>query len=217
MPEDQIDLLKNKLLEKLLLYASTIAINQNQPQIRLIQRKLNSTLAKLALNLMPERWPNCVIDIIQTIPNCVSSTTTRPEDLEEQKNQLVLIVIDLFTLLAEEYPTLTNLDKLNRIMIKSHLRKCFRYIGKYIINLFNCFNSLPATPPTDSSCFKIVESSIKCLSSWIDFNSQFGDLELDEIKPFFDYLFVYIYNDSFFDQAAECLTGFFSSDGIHKY
>lgn len=145
------------------------------------------------------------------------TTSTSTSDEYEQKNQLVLIVIDLLTLLAEEYPTLGNLSKLNRIQIKSQLKKNFHLIGEYILNLFNCFNGLTGTPPpADSSCFKIVESSIKCLTSWIDFMAQYGEIDLDEIKPFFEYLFVYIYNDSFFEQSAQCLTDFFSSEGTHK-
>ena len=226
VPTDQYDLLKNKLLEKLLLYASTIASNQKQPQIRLIQRKLNSTLAKLALYLIADQWQNCVLDIIQTIPNCVSksaetaaatSPENKPTDEYEQKNQLILIVIDLFTLLAEEYPTLSNLSKLKRTQINAQLKKNFHLIAEYIHNLFNCFNGLTPSPPTESSCFKIVESSIKCLTSWIDFSAKCGEIQLDEIKPFFDYLFIYIFNDSFFEQSAECLTDFFSSETTHKY
>jgi hypothetical protein len=217
VPADQYDVLKNKLLEKLLLYASTI-INQKQQQIRLIQRKLNSTLAKLALYLIQDQWQNCVLDIIQTIPNCMNNVANKdPQNEQEQKNQLILIVVDLFTLLPEEYSTMNNINKLRRTQINAQLKKNFHMISEYLVNLFNCFNnSISASSNNFSSigngsCFSIIESSIKCLTSWIEFGMQFG-----EIQPFIDYLFIYIYNDSLFEQSAESLTCLFQIEDNQK-
>lgn len=208
VPSDQYDVLKNKLLEKLLLYATTMLDNKHQ-QIRLIQRKLNSTLAKLALYLIQDQWPNCVTDIIQTIPNCINE----PEKHEEQRNQLILIVIDLLTLLPEEYSTLNNLNKLKRTQINSHLKKNFQSISQYLLNLFNSFNSLPPSVllSTSSTYFNMIENSIKCLTSWIEFG-----IQLNDIQQFIEYLFVYIYNDNLFEQSAECLTSLFSSEDNMK-
>ncbi len=77
VPYEDLDLLKNKLLEKLLLYAVNLAdvnntYNKHQ-QVNLIERKLNATLAKLALYLIEDQWTNCIYDIIQTIPNCINN------------------------------------------------------------------------------------------------------------------------------------------------
>ena len=96
---------KNKLLEKLLLYATKNA----QAQVRLIQRKLNATLAKLALYLIEDQWENCITEIIQTIPNCINNVESQ-EQVDELKMQLISIVLDLLTLLPEELATL-NLPK----------------------------------------------------------------------------------------------------------
>ncbi|CAF0805984.1 unnamed protein product [Brachionus calyciflorus] len=209
VPPEQYDILKNKLLEKLLLYATTLLDNKHQ-QIRLIQRKLNSALAKLALYLIQDQWQNCIQDMITTIPNCINE----PEKHEEQRNQLILIVIDLLTLLPEEYQTLSNLNKLKRTQINSQLKKNFPLIRDYLLNLFNSFNSLPPNMllSTSSLYFNMIENSIKCLTSWIEFGIQMND-----IQQFIDYLFVYIYNDSLFDQSAECLTSLFSSEDNLKY
>ncbi|RNA09957.1 importin-13 isoform X1, partial [Brachionus plicatilis] len=165
VPTDQYDTLKNKLLEKLLLYATSLLDNKNQ-QIRFIQRKLNSALAKLALYLIQDQWQNCIQDIIVTIPNCINES----EKHEDQRNQLIIIVIDLLTLLPEDLPSSMLLS-------------------------------------TSSLYFNMIENSIKCLTSWIEFGVQ-----MDEIQQFIDYLFVYIYNDSLFDQSAECLISLFSSE-----
>ena len=204
VPNDQYDTLKNKLLEKLLLYATSLLDSKNQ-QIRFIQRKLNSALAKLALYLIQDQWQNCIQDIIVTIPNCINE----PEKHEDQRNQLILIVIDLLTLLPEEYSTLSNLNKLKRTQINSQLKKNFLIIRDYLLNLFNSFNNLPTNMllSTSSLYFNMIENSIKCLTSWIEFGIQMND-----IQQFIDYLFVYIYNDSLFDQSAECLTSLFSSE-----
>jgi hypothetical protein len=79
--------------------------------VRLIQRKLNATLAKLALYLIEDQWENCVSEIIQTIPNCINNVTEKSqEQVNETKMQLIAIVLDLLTLLPEELASL-NLPK----------------------------------------------------------------------------------------------------------
>ena len=225
VPAEEYDVLKNKLLEKLLLYA--VNLNKHE-QIRLIQRKLNSTLAKLAIYLINDQWQNCIYDIIQTIPNCLASNQAPKEtsqnlntSIEEFNNinklQLILIVIDRLTLLPEEYSTLNNINTLNkfkRTQIHSQLKKSFHLISHYLINLFNQFNQFFSNQQQAAGLnqlqqlqFKIVENSVKCLTSWIDFGIQF-----DEISSFLDYLFGYIYNDQLFEQSAECLTSLFSNE-----
>ena len=98
---------QNKLLEKLLLYAT----KNEQQQVRLIQRKLNSTLAKLALYLIEDQWENCIVDMIQTIPNCINGQEVDQTHLEQVKMQLIAIVLDLLTLLPEELANCGNLPK----------------------------------------------------------------------------------------------------------
>ena len=89
-----------------MLYATKNA----QQQVRLIQRKLNATLAKLALYLIDDQWENCVSEVIQTIPNCINNVTVSQEEIDETKMQLIAIVLDLLTLLPEELATI-NLQR----------------------------------------------------------------------------------------------------------
>lgn len=89
-----------------MLYATKNA----QQQVRLIQRKLNATLAKLALYLIDDQWENCVSEVIQTIPNCINNVTASQEEIDETKMQLIAIVLDLLTLLPEELATI-NLQR----------------------------------------------------------------------------------------------------------
>ena len=93
-------------MEKLLLYAT----KNNQQQVRLIQRKLNATLAKLALYLIEDQWENCVTEVIQTIPNCINNVNESQQQIDEMKMQLIAIVLDLLTLLPEESASL-NIPK----------------------------------------------------------------------------------------------------------
>ena len=233
VPVDELDMLKNKLLEKLLLYAASLAHSANS-QTLLIQRKLDSTLAKLALYLIEDQWPTCIYDIIQTIPNCVSTPPPPPplssaaaasldnqQQQQQQRIQLVLIVVDVCTLLPEEFATLGHcsaLSKQKRAAINAHLKKNFFLIGKYLLSLLQQFNEHLSTSTTvavavaaaltvDSLVVKLVESCVKCLTSWIDFGIPFGDVE-----PFIDFLFAYVYNEQLFDQSAECLTFLFSAE-----
>jgi hypothetical protein len=214
VPSDQYDVLKNKLLEKLLLYASSLVDTTRNPQIRLIQRKLNSTLAKLALYLIADQWPNCITDIIQTIPNCINPEEVKnrsKQELDEQQNQLILIVLDILTLLPDEYASLSNLTKLKRTQINGHLKKNYPAISQYLLNLFNTFNSLDINNLKEKSYFNLIDLSIKCLTNWIEFGVQFSEIQL-----FIDYLFVYIYNENLFEKSAECLTSILNSEDNAK-
>ena len=223
VPVDDYDVLKNKLLEKLLLYA--VNLNKHE-QIRLIQRKLNATLAKLALYLISDQWPNCVNDMIQTIPNVpisnnevetpISTDSVTLDINNLNKLQLILIVIDLLTLLPEEYSTLGSIDKQKRTQIHFELKKSFHLISEYAIKLFSEFNQTLSASSNNSSLkqlqAKLVENLVKCLTSWVEFGIQF-----DELNIFLDYLFMYIYNEQLFEHTAECLTSLFANQNNLKY
>ncbi len=221
VPTDDYDLLKNKLLEKLLLYA--VNLNKHE-QIRLIQRKLNAALAKLALYLITDQWQNCINDIIQTIPNVPIQAVTNEASTSNDtpcldinnlnKMQLILIVADLLTLLPEEYGTLSSADKQKRSQINLELKKSFHLIREYVIKLFNEFNQIANVPNSSLKQvqMKLVENLVKCLTSWTEFGIQF-----DELNVFLDYLFMYIYNEHLFEHTAECLTVLFGNQGNTKY
>jgi hypothetical protein len=129
--------------------------------------------------------------------------------------QLTLIVIDLCTLLPEEFSQLANLNKQKRSVINQRLKQNFFQIAKYLVTLFDRFNDLVNTYHLNSVSnsnqnyliMKIIDNSIKCLTSWVEFGIQFN-----EIEPFIEYLFVYIFNEKLFEQSAECLTCLFSSE-----
>jgi hypothetical protein len=221
VPQDQYDLLKNKLLEKLLLYAT----KNEQQQVRLIQRKLNSTLAKLALYLIEDQWENCIIDMIQTIPNCFNNDDTNKTPNENDTNrikmQLIGILLDLFTLLPEEYATLNNLTKQKRTQINSKLKKNFHLIKDYLLNIFTELTNggeklvnrtLGVNSVNGSLDTVLIENGVKCLNSWIEFGVTFN-----EIQPFFEFLFISIYYDPLFETSAECLTSLFVSEENLKF
>lgn len=180
IPQEQYDSLKNKLLEKLIFYANI------GPNLRLIQRKLNAALAKLALQLMPDEWSNCIDDIIQTIPNLTASNVP--------SQQLILIVIDLLTLLPEEFSSL-QVNKSKKASVKHFLYKNFDKVKSYLQKLF-----------TDSSFeANLVECGIKCLSSWGEFGVFF-----DQMNVFVNFLFGAVYNDALFEASCDCLTSMFT-------
>lgn len=221
VPQDQYDLLKNKLLEKLLLYAT----KNEQQQVRLIQRKLNSTLAKLALYLIEDQWENCIVDMIQTIPNCYNEQQAQEEknDLNRIKMQLIAILLDLFTLLPEEYATLMNLSKPKRTQIHSKLKKNFHLIKDYLFNLFNELTNggdklvnrtlgVSSTSTAANLDVSLIENGVKCLNSWIEFSVPFND-----IQPFIEFLFIAIYHEPLFETSAECLTSVFVSEENLKF
>ena len=203
VPVQDYDMLKDKLLEKLIIYATNSATNK---QIRLIQRKLNSTLAKLALFLINNQWETCVRDIIQTIPNLdlnqaqsiVSTSSSNSSSGTLNKNQLLFIVVDLLTLLPEEYNTV-NLSKTRKTQINLELKKNFSLVVQFIFGIFNQQHLL--------SDMLLVESGIKCLTSWSEFGVPFVELE-----QFIDVMFMAIYQEHLFETAAEFLCSMFGSE-----
>ena len=163
-----------------------------QPQynnLKLIQRKLNSTLAKLALYLIPNEWENCIQDCIQTITNL---------KFDLPKTELVSIVLDLLTLLPEEFNNLQNIAKAKRISIRNKLSESFQLIKAFLKDIFSSNNN----QTTSSS---LIQNCIKCLCSWNEFGILFNDME-----SFLQLLFVAVYNEQLFEVTCECLTSVFS-------
>lgn len=192
IPSEQYDELKNKLLEKLIFYTTNCQTQQQYHNLKLIQRKLNSTLAKLALYLITSEWENCVQDIIQTITNL-------DVQFKISKNELIIIVLDLLTLMAEEFPNL-NLIKPKRTLIRNKLCENYAIIKQFLHEIFlsNGSNVL-------SNNIQLIEASVKCLSSWIEFGILFNELEI-----FMQFLFVFIYNEQLFETTCDCLTLMFN-------
>ena len=197
VPVDQYDSLKNRLLEKLIVYASS----SGSAQVRLIQRKLNATLAKLGLFLCDDQWASCVTDIIQTIPNLQV-----PTDGGVDKTRLVAIVVDLLTLLADEFATLTA-SKPKRAKVHAALIANFPLVRHFLLELFREFEAAPPAAAVDHAALALVENSLKCLNSWIEFGVQFP-----EVQMFVEFLFVLVYREPLFDMASECLTSLFTSE-----
>lgn len=166
--------------------------------------------------------------MIQTIPNCYNSDNSRASgdeaiknDVKRIKMQLIGILLDLFTLLPEEYATLTNLSKPKRTQIYSKLKKNFHLIKDYLLNLFNELTSggeklvnrtLGVGTATASLDALLIENGIKCLNSWVEFGVPF-----DEMQPFFEFLFISIYHEPLFETSAECLTSLFMSEENLKF
>jgi hypothetical protein len=177
---ENIEKLKNKILEKLLSYSNN----------RLIQRKLNSTLAKLALYLINDLWTNCTDDIIGLIKNL-----SNYENIS--RTNIIQIVIDLLTLLPEEFQTL-NTSKAKRVSIRGSLVNQFPKVKVFLNELF-----LQHTQLSDHHV--LIENGIKCLNSWIEFGITYSDLD-----SFFNFLFFTIHNEALFESTCECLTAIFS-------
>ena len=134
--------------------------------------------------------------------------------------QLIGILLDLFTLLPEEYATLANLSKSKRTQIYSKLKKNFHLIKDYLLNLFNeltnggekLVNRTLGTSNGANLDAVLLENGIKCLNSWIEFGVPFND-----IQPFFEFLFISIYHEPLFETSAECLTSLFISEENLKF
>ena len=191
IPSEKYDELKNKILEKLIFYTTNCYLQPQYNNLKLIQRKLNSTLAKLALYLMPNEWENCIQDCIQTITNL---------KFDLPKSELISIVLDLLTLLPEEYNNL-NIARTKRNAIRNKLCENFQLIKAFLQEIFS--NNINISNINNN--VNLLQNGIKCLSSWNEFGILFNDIE-----NFMQLLFVVIYNEKLFEVTCECLTAIFN-------
>ncbi|CAF4570223.1 unnamed protein product, partial [Didymodactylos carnosus] len=86
--DNQIQLVFEQLIQKIITYVS---INYKQISVKLIV-----ALGHLILNMMPNKWPNMIANIINIF------TQSSNEFLNKHPEKTIIIILDILTILPEE-------------------------------------------------------------------------------------------------------------------
>ncbi|CAF1253446.1 unnamed protein product [Adineta steineri] len=186
LDDNQIQQLFQQLVQRLIFYNS---INSKQIII-----KLTIALCQLVLNMMPDKWNNGLTAIITLF------TQSQNEFLLQQPEKGHLIVLDILTILPEEFSRI-NVTKSRRSSIRVELEKEFSTVLDYLQFIISTFNQVD-----------ILSKIFSCLSKWLEFG-----ISILKIEIFFQYLFTSLNNQYLFDDVCQCLTVIFTSPDALKY
>ncbi|CAF3539923.1 unnamed protein product [Adineta steineri] len=186
LDDNQIQQLFQQLVQRLIFYNS---INSKQ-----IITKLTIALCQLILNMMPDKWNNGLTAIITLF------TQSQNEFLLQQPEKGHLIVLDILTILPEEFSRI-NVTKSRRSSIRVELEKEFSTVLDYLQFIISTFNQVD-----------ILSKIFSCLSKWLEFG-----ISILKIEIFFQYLFTSLNNEYLFDDVCQCLIVIFTSPDALKY
>ncbi|KAH9499827.1 Importin-13 [Bulinus truncatus] len=183
IPPDQYESLKSNLLQMIVQFALG-------PKI--VLTRLCVGLSALVLQLLPEKWPDAIQDLISTFQQegfASLPTVTRCQILQE-----------VLTVLPEEFFS-TNLSQQRRIILRQELTKGLDHVIPLLQSLL-----------TDDSPLEVYQSALKAFSRWVDFG-----LAIDRAESIIHQVFRSMRNPHLFDIACDTLVSVFSHPEAYKY
>ncbi|CAL1539957.1 unnamed protein product [Lymnaea stagnalis] len=183
IPSEQYESFKSKLLETVVQFALG-------PKI--ILTRLCVGLSALVLQLLPEKWPDAIQNLITTFQQegfAALPTVTRCQ-----------ILLEVLTVLPEEFFS-TNLPQLRRTILRQELTKGLDHVIPLLQSLL-----------TDESPLEVYQSSLKAFSRWVDFG-----LAMDRAEPIVHQVFRSLRNPHLFDIACDTLVSVFAHPESYKY
>uniref|UniRef100_A0A2C9LA12 Importin-13 n=1 Tax=Biomphalaria glabrata TaxID=6526 RepID=A0A2C9LA12_BIOGL len=183
IPPEQYESLKSKLLQMIVQFASG-------PKI--ILTRLCVGLSALVLQLLPDKWPDAIQNLISTFQQegfAALPTVTRCQ-----------ILLEVLTVLPEEFFS-TNLSQQRRIVLRQELTKGLDHVIPLLQSLL-----------TDESPLEVYQSALKAFSRWVDFG-----LAIDRAEPIIHQVFTSLRNPHLFDIACDTLVSVFSHPEAYKY
>ncbi|CAF3635011.1 unnamed protein product [Rotaria socialis] len=186
LDDNQIQQLFQQLIQRLIFY---ISIHSKQ-----IITKLTVALDHLILHMIPDKWNNGIITIVNLF------TQSQNEFLLQHPEKGHLIVLNILTILPEEFSRI-NVSKSQRSLIRLELEKEFPNVLNYLQFIISTYNQ------TD-----ILGKIFSCLSKWLEFG-----ISILQIEILFEYLFNSLNNENLFEDVCDCLTVLFTSPDALKY
>ncbi|CAF3368377.1 unnamed protein product, partial [Rotaria socialis] len=186
LDDNQIQQLFQQLIQRLIFY---ISIHSKQ-----IITKLTVALDHLILHMIPDKWNNGIITIVNLF------TQSQNEFLLQHPEKGHLIVLNILTILPEEFSRI-NVSKSQRSLIRLELEKEFPNVLNYLQFIISTYNQ------TD-----ILSKIFSCLSKWLEFG-----ISILQIEILFEYLFNSLNNENLFEDVCDCLTVLFTSPDALKY
>ncbi|XP_069794813.1 importin-13 isoform X3 [Narcine bancroftii] len=182
IPSDQYESLKSQLFNQIACFASGSKI---------VLTRLCVALASLALNMMPERWPNAVGDMVKMFQ-------TESSDVDGKARCMALL--ELLTVLPEEFHT-SRLPQYRKGEVRNALAQESGAVFPLLQQLLQ----------TDSPVF-ISQKALKCFSSWVQL-----DIPLLDCESLMQASFSSLQNAELFDIAVEALVNAISQPDAQRY
>lgn len=181
IPSDQYESLKSQLFNQIACFASGSKI---------VLTRLCVALASLALNMMPERWPNAVGDMVKMFQ-------TESSDVDGKARCMALL--ELLTVLPEEFQT-SRLPQYRKGEVRNALAQESGAVFPLLQQLLQ----------TDSPVF-ISQKALKCFSSWVQL-----DIPLMDCESLMQASFSSLQNAELFDTAVEALVNAISQPDAQR-
>ncbi|XP_072366960.1 importin-13 isoform X3 [Scyliorhinus torazame] len=182
IPSDQYETLKSQLFNQIACFASGSKI---------VLTRLCVALASLALNMMPEIWPNAVGDMVKMFQ-------TESSDVDGKARCMALL--ELLTVLPEEFQT-SRLPQYRKGEVRNALAQESGAVFPLLQQLLQ----------TDSPVF-ISQKALKCFSSWVQL-----DVPLLDCECLMQASFTSLQNAELFDTAVEALVNAISQPDAQRF
>ncbi|XP_052776620.1 importin-13-like [Mya arenaria] len=182
VPADQIGTLRSQLLEQ-------VAVSATGP--KLILTRLCVALSSLAIQLMPDAWPNCIDELIVILQNDSSPLSS---------TQRCTVLLEIFTVLPEEFFSM-SLTNAKRSSVRYELSQNMVKILALLTNLMS-----PNSPK------EVYEHALKCFASWVEFG-----VPMNEAEGIIVQVFQSLNSEHLFDTAVDTIVKVFSHGDSHKF
>uniref|UniRef100_A0A667ZEG6 Importin-13 n=1 Tax=Myripristis murdjan TaxID=586833 RepID=A0A667ZEG6_9TELE len=183
LPTDQHQSLKMQLLSHILHFSSGP---------KMVLTRLCVALASLALNLIPQAWPQPVAEMVRAF---------QPEKAEQDPHAHCLALLELLTVLPEEFQS-SRLTQARRSQLREALAAEWAVVCPLLRQLLQ----------SQDSPNQVKERVLRCLSSWVGL-----DVPLGESQGLVQDCFTTLSNPELFDTAVETIVNAISQPDCQRY
>uniref|UniRef100_A0A3B4TUC5 Importin-13 n=1 Tax=Seriola dumerili TaxID=41447 RepID=A0A3B4TUC5_SERDU len=193
LPADQHESLRMQLLSHILHFSSGP---------KMVLTRLCVALASMALNLIPQAWPQPVADMVRAFqPQKPDSEGGSGAEASQDPHAHCLALLELLTVLPEEFQS-GRLAQARRTQLREALVREWVVVCPMLRQLLQ----------SQDSSNQVKEKVLRCLSSWVGL-----DVPLGESHELVQDCFTALSNPELFDTAVETIVNAISQPDCQRY
>ncbi|XP_068197386.1 importin-13-like [Antennarius striatus] len=193
LPTDQHDGLRMQLLTHILRFS---------PGPKMVLTRMCLALASMALNVIPEAWPQPVADMVRAFqPQKLQSEGDFGAGTSQEPQTHCLALLELLTVLPEEFQS-RRCTRARRARLREAL------VGEWVV----VCPMLRQLLQNQASSNTVKEKALRCLSSWVGL-----DVPLEESQELIQDCFAEMTNPEMFDTAVETIVTAISQPDCQRY
>uniref|UniRef100_UPI0037E7FC97 importin-13-like n=1 Tax=Semicossyphus pulcher TaxID=241346 RepID=UPI0037E7FC97 len=190
LPTDQHESLRMQLLSHILLFSSGP---------KMVLTRLCVALAAMALNLIPQAWPQPVADMVRAFQP--QKPDSEGAEATQEPHSHCLALLELLTVLPEEFQS-SRLAQARRSQLREALAGEWAVVCPLLRQLLQ----------SQDSSVQVKEKVLRCLSSWVGL-----DVPLGESHELVQDCFTALSNPELFDTAVETIVNAISQPDCQRY